>query len=65
MEVYLLNEPCCDNCGKPSSQAKACISGGMIPDEEWACCEECYDEMVLKGCAFEELGNGNYREQKY
>lgn len=59
----VVNEPYgeenrCDNCGKPISQAKSIITGGMIADEEWACCHECSDEMVEKGCCFEELGDG-------
>lgn len=55
----------CDNCGKPSNEAKGCMTGGYICDEEWACCDECYDEMVEKGCCFEELGDLVYRKQKY
>lgn len=55
----------CDNCGKPSDEAESCIAGGYLTDGEWACCEECYDEMVKKGCCFEELGNNVYRKQKY
>lgn len=55
----------CDNCGKPSNKAESCIVGGYLCDEEWACCEKCYDEMVEKGCAFEELGDMTYRRQKY
>lgn len=55
----------CDNCGKTSGEATNCIAGGYLCDEEWACCEECYDEMVKKGCCFEELGAGIYRQQKY
>ena len=55
----------CDNCGKLISQAKEMITGGMITEGEWACCEECSDEMVEKGCCFEELGENIYRQQKY
>lgn len=55
----------CANCGKTTSQAKERITGGMITCEEWACCNECVDEMIEKGCCFEELGDGMYRKQKY
>ena len=55
----------CDNCGKPNEEAEGCIAGGYLCDEEWACCEACYDEMVEKGCCFVELGDGHYRQQKY
>jgi pentatricopeptide repeat protein len=48
-----------------SNKAKTCIAGGYLCDGKWACCEECYDEMVEKGCYFEELGNEVYRKQKY
>lgn len=57
----------CDNCGKPSDEAKHCISGGALTDGEWACCTECYDEMLEedKCCCFGDLGEGVYRQQKY
>lgn len=55
----------CDNCGKPVSQAKSIITGGVLAEEEWACCSECANEMGEKGCCFEELGAGIYRRQKY
>jgi hypothetical protein len=64
-EVPCGNEPRCDNCGKPSSEAETCIGGGYLTEEEWACCEPCYDEMVEKGCCFVEFGAGVYRQQKY
>ncbi|KFN04743.1 hypothetical protein [Bacillus clarus] len=54
-------EPRCSNCGIISNEAKTCIAGGYLCEEEWACCEECYNEMVEKGCCFEELGNNVYR----
>jgi hypothetical protein len=55
----------CDNCGKPVSEAKHIITGGFLVEDEWACCHECYDEMIKKGCCFAELGDGVYRQQKY
>lgn len=55
----------CDNCGKPSDKAKSIITGGQLCETEWACCGECADEMLEKGCAFEELGDMTYRRQKY
>lgn len=55
----------CNNCGKPSDEAKCCIADGYLTEGEWACCKQCYDEMVEKGCCFEELGAGIYRRQKY
>lgn len=55
----------CDNCGIQISKAKHVITGGMLTDGEWACCNECSTEMSQKGCCFEELGNGVYRKQKY
>lgn len=55
----------CENCGKLSDEAVSCISGGYLAEGEWACCEACYDEMVEKGCAFEELGANVFRQQKY
>lgn len=57
--------PRCDNCGKTTEQAETCVAGGYLCDEEWACCETCYDEMVEKGCCFEELGDLTYRKQSY
>lgn len=55
----------CDNCGMPTNKAKSLITGGQLSDGEWACCGECMDEMLEKGCAFEELGDMTYRQQKY
>lgn len=55
----------CDNCGKTVSEASSIIAGGMLAEEEWACCSECFNEMIEKGCCFEELGDGVYRKQKY
>lgn len=55
----------CDSCGKTADKAKGVITGGQLCDDEWACCALCYDEMVDRGCCFEELGNGVYRKQKY
>jgi len=55
----------CDNCGKTKKEARNIIVGGELCVEEWACCEECYDEMVEKGCCFEELGDMTFRQQKY
>lgn len=55
----------CDNCGKPENIAKDIITGGELCSEEWACCGGCADEMSEKGCAFEELGDMTYRQQKY
>lgn len=59
------NDNRCDNCGKTTYEAKNIITGGMLSDDEWACCDECCEEMLEKGCAFEELGNMKYRQQKY
>lgn len=55
----------CCNCGKSEKEAKGIITGGEICETEWACCDKCCDEMVEKGCAFEELGDMTYRQQKY
>lgn len=55
----------CDNCGKSIKEARDIITGGQLCSEEWACCEECADEMLKKGCTFEELGDMTYRCQKY
>lgn len=55
----------CANCGRPISQAKEIINGGMITDEEWGCCNECANELEAKDCCFEELGAYVYRKQKY
>lgn len=55
----------CDNCGKSVSEANSIITGGELCATEWACCNDCADEMVDKGCAFEELGDMTYRQQKY
>lgn len=55
----------CDSCGKPVNEAKDTITGGELCEIEWACCIECHDEMVERGCAFEELGDMTYRQQKY
>ncbi|WP_374724111.1 hypothetical protein [Calidifontibacillus erzurumensis] len=55
----------CSNCGKTTEEAKEIITGGQICEIEWACCDDCYREMVEKGCAFEELGEMTYRQQKY
>jgi bifunctional DNA-binding transcriptional regulator/antitoxin component of YhaV-PrlF toxin-antitoxin module len=59
------NEDRCDNCGKPISEVKSVITGGFITEGEWACCEECQEEMENRGCCFEELGQYIYRKQKY
>lgn len=55
----------CSNCGKPISQAKEVISGGMITDGEWGCCKECANDLEDKNCCFEELGQYVYRKQTY
>lgn len=55
----------CDNCGRPVNESESIITGGELCEVEWACGEECYVEMVKKGCAFEELGDMTYRQQKH
>lgn len=55
----------CDNCGKTSDESKGAIWNGQLAEGEWACSSECYEEMVNKGCCFEELGDSVYRPQKY
>lgn len=65
MQVEYGEEARCDNCGKEISKAKNVIVGGEICEEEWACCNDCEQEMIDRGCCFEELGNGVYRQQKY
>lgn len=55
----------CDSCGMPINKARSIITGGQLCALEWACSSECHDEMVQKGCVFEELGDMTYRRQKY
>jgi len=52
----------CVNCGLSDELANKFITGGYLDEQEWACSNSCYDELVEKGCPLEK--SGHYRKKK-
>jgi len=52
----------CVNCGLSIGVAEKIITGGYLAQHEWACSNNCYDDLTEKGCPLEI--NGHYRKKR-
>jgi len=52
----------CANCELSIEVAEKVITGGQLDEYEWACSNNCYDDLIEKGCPLEI--NGHYRKKR-
>lgn len=57
-----MSELRCANCGFSDELAEKIITGGYLDEDEWVCSDNCYDELIEKGCPLEK--GGHYRAYK-